>query len=141
VATITQVRAALTDVGSVLDQADAMLAMGNVDDDVRDALDELLDELARVGPTAGGQTENIAPLVMKTDRVRDLLDQVKPRPRLAGATARPGATRQPQHLWVTRDHMGDLVCVLRSDVSPRPDRRGALRAVCHGLWTGRARFL
>ena len=75
-ATTTQVQAALTDVASLLDQADAMMTMGNIDDDVRDALDELLDELARVGPTAGGQTENVAPLVVKTDRVRDLLDQV-----------------------------------------------------------------
>jgi len=55
-ATTTEVQAALTDVASLLDQADAMLAMGNVDDDVRDALDELLDELARVGP-AGPNTE------------------------------------------------------------------------------------
>jgi len=73
-ATTTEVQAALTDVASLLDQADAMLAMGNVDDDVRDALDELLDELARVGPA--GEHGNVAALVVKTDRVRDLLDQV-----------------------------------------------------------------
>ena len=74
-ATITQVQDALNDVAGVLDQADAMLTMGNGDDDVRDALDELLDELARVDAAQVADMD-IAPLVAKTDVVRSLLDQV-----------------------------------------------------------------
>jgi hypothetical protein len=80
-ATTTQVQAALDDVANLLYQADAMLAMGNINDDhVRDALEELLDELARVDPAQLPADTDIAPLVAKTDRVRDLLDQVSLEP-------------------------------------------------------------
>ncbi len=75
-ATTTQVQAALTDVASLLDQADAMLTMGNIDDEVRDALDELRAELARVDAAQPSVDTDIAPLVGKADRVRDLLDQI-----------------------------------------------------------------
>jgi hypothetical protein len=75
-ATTTQVQAALTDVASLLDQADAMLTMGNIDDDVRDALDELRAELARVDAAQPSVDTDFAPLVGKADRVRDLLDQI-----------------------------------------------------------------
>ena len=73
-ATTSQVRAALNDVASLLDEADTR----EMDDDVRTEFEVLRAELARIDATEVPTDADIATLQSMTDRARELLDQIGP---------------------------------------------------------------
>lgn len=75
-ATTIQVQAALGDVASLLDYTDAMPAFEDVSDEICQALDDLRAELGRVDAAQVPADTDITGLQSRTDRVRELLDQL-----------------------------------------------------------------
>jgi len=75
-ATTSQVQAALGDVASLLDHTDAMPAFEDMSDEICQALDELRAERGRVDAAQVPADTDITVLQSRTDRVRELLDQI-----------------------------------------------------------------